>query len=322
MTTLRDPGDVIAMVPYILGFTPVDSMVMVALVGQRKRLGACLRLDLPYSAADGSAVARYLVGVASAHRFGTVLLVAFTPDEPRAAQVMQPLRRGLALGRIKVADALRADGTRWWSYTCHDPSCCSPDGTPYDPDSTRVAAEAVVAGLTRAPDRDSLRTRLEPRSERARLDTLRECATRAAAIKAGDAAAPCSRDVEALLRRHLAAPGEMPAADTATLLLAMQDFRLRDTAWAGLSRTDAAEQLELWRHVMCTAPDELLAPVGALAGFAAWLAGQGALAWHAVERVESVSPTYPMCVLLRGILDAAVSPDVWDQLPQRPGPGS
>jgi hypothetical protein len=29
-----------------------------------------------------------------------------------------------------------------------------------------------------------------------------------------------------------------------------------------------------------------------------------------------------MCVLLRGILDAAVSPDVWDQLPERPGPGS
>jgi hypothetical protein len=41
-----------------------------------------------------------------------------------------------------------------------------------------------------------------------------------------------------------------------------------------------------------------------------------------VERVESVSPSYPMCVLLRGILDAALSPDVWDELPERPGPGS
>jgi hypothetical protein len=310
------------MIPYVLGFTPVDSLVMVALVGRRKRFDACLRLDLPHSADDGSAVARYLVGVASAHRFATVLLVAFTPDELRAVQVMQPLRRGLALGRIKVADALRADGKRWWSYTCHDPACCSPDGTPYDPDSTRVAAEAVVAGLTRAPDRDSLRTRLEPLSAPARLDMLRECAARAAAIKAGDAALPGHRDVDALLRRHLAAPGEMPAADTVTLLLAMQDPLLRDAAWAGLSRTDAAEQLELWRQVMRTAPDELLAPVGALTGFAAWLAGQGALAWHAVERVESVSPGYPMCVLLRGILDATVSPDLWDQLPARPGPGS
>jgi Domain of unknown function (DUF4192) len=83
------------MVPYVLGFTPVDSLVMVALVGQRKRFDACLRLDLPHSAADGSAVARYLVGVASAHRFATVLLVAFTSDERRAVQVMQPLRRGV-----------------------------------------------------------------------------------------------------------------------------------------------------------------------------------------------------------------------------------
>jgi hypothetical protein len=310
------------MVPYVLGFTPIDSMVMVALVGQRKRLGACLRLDLPDSAADGTAVARYLVGVASAHRFGTVLLVAFTADERRAAQVVQPLRRGLAVGRIKVADALRADGERWWSYTCHDPTCCSPDGTPYDPDSTRVAAEAVVAGLTRAPDRDSLRTWLEPLSEPARLDVLRECAERAVAVKAGDATVPTSGEVGALLRRHSAAPGDMPAADAATLLLAMQDLRLRDAAWAGLSRTDADDQLEIWRHLVRTAPEELVAPVGALAGFAAWLAGQGALAWHAVDRVESVSPSYPMCVLLRTILDAAVSPDVWDQLPKRPRPGS
>jgi hypothetical protein len=319
---LRDPGDVIAMVPYVLGFTPVDSLVMVALVGQRKRLGACLRLDLPHSAADGSAVARYLVGVAVAHHFGTVLLVAFTADERRATAVMQPLRRGLAVGRIKVADALRADGQRWWSYTCHDPACCSPDGTPYDPDSTRVAAEAVVAGLTRAPDRDSLRTGLEPLSEQARLDALRECAARADAIKAGDVAFPRSEDVDALQRRHTAAPGEMPIGDAATLLLAMQDPLLRDAAWAGLSRTGATDQLELWRHVMRTAPDELLAPVGALTGFAAWLAGQGALAWHAVERVESVSPGDPMCVLLRGILGAAVSPEIWDRLPERPRPGS
>jgi hypothetical protein len=310
------------MVPYVLGFTPVDSMVMVALVGQRKRFGACLRLDLPYSAADGSAVARYLVGVAAAHRFGTVLLVAFTADERRAVQVVQPLRRGLAVGRIKVADALRADGQRWWSYTCHDPTCCSTDGTPYDPDSTRVAAEAVVAGLTRAPDRDSLRTRLEPLSEQARLEVLRECAERAAAVKAGDATFPSSGEVDALLRRHMAAPSDMPATDAASLLLAMQDLRLRDSAWAALSRTDADRQLELWLDVMRTAPDELVAPVGALAGFAAWLAGQGALAWHAVDRVESVSPGYPMGVLLRSILDTAVSPDVWDQLPERPRPGS
>jgi hypothetical protein len=309
------------MVPYVLGFTPVDSMVMVALVGQRKRFGACLRLDLPHSAADGSAVARYLAGVAAAHRFGTVLLVAFTADERRAAQVVQPLRRRLAVGRIKVADALRADGERWWSYTCHDPACCGPDGTPYDPDSTRVAAEAVVAGLTRAPDRDSLRKQLEPLSEPVRLDVLRECAARAAAVKAGDATFPSAGEVDALLRRHIAAPRDLPATDAAALLLAMQDLRLRDTAWAALSRTDADHQLELWRHVMRMAPDELVAPVGALAGFAAWLAGQGALAWHAIDRVESVSPGYPMCVLLRSILDAAVSPDVWDQLPERPRPG-
>jgi hypothetical protein len=322
ITTLRDPGDVVAMVPYVLGFTPVDSLVMVALVGQRKRFGACLRLDLPHDPSDGPAVARYLVSVAVAHRFRTVLLVAFTADAERASHVVSPLRRGLALRRIRVADALRADARRWWSYTCHDPACCSPDGTPYDADSSRVAAEAVVAGLTRAPDRDSLRACLEPLDEPARLATLRECAAITAAVKAGDRAFPHIADVDALSVQYATTPGEMSIHDAATLLLAVQDLTVRDAVWARLSRRNAAGQLELWRHVMRTAPDKLLGPAGALTGFAAWLDGQGALAWCAVERVDTVSPGYPMCLLLRSILDAAVSPEVWDRLPPPGAPGS
>jgi hypothetical protein len=235
---------------------------------------------------------------------------------------MHPLRRGLALRRIKVAEALRADGHRWWSYTCRDPSCCSPEGMPYDADSSRVAAEAVMAGLSRAADRDALRTGLEPLSGRARLDLAEECSRRAGASTTGVHPVPGVADLDRLLLRHRAAPAEMSLCDTATLLLAVQDDSVLDAAWAQLSRAGAGGDLRLWQHVMRNAPDELLPPVGALTGFAAWLDGQGALAWHAVERVEAVSPGYPMCVLLRDLLEAAVSPDVWNGLPVGRDPAS
>lgn len=310
------------MIPYVLGFTPADSLVLVALVGPRKQLGPCLRLDLPQSAEDGAAQAHFLVSVARAHHFSAVLLVAFTADSEWADQVMQPLRRGLALRRIKVVDALRADGRRWWSYTCHDVSCCSRSGTPYDTDSARVAAEAVLAGLNRAPNRDSLRTGLEPLREPVLRATAQECAEQAAAHAAGELPPPRLADLDRLMLRHRGAPGEMPVADTATLLLALQQVALRDAAWAKLSRSSAGGHLELWRHVMRAAPDALLAPPGALTGFAAWLAGQGALAWHAVDRVESVSPGYPMCRLLRSILGAAVSPVVWERMAVQGDPAS
>ncbi len=66
---------------------------------------------------------------------------------------------------------------------------------------------------------------------------------------------------------------------------------------------------------MQTAPDDLMAPAGALTGFAAWLDGQGASASHVVDRVELVSPGYSMCTLLRDILEATVNPDVWSGFP-------
>jgi hypothetical protein len=310
------------MMPYVLGFTPRDSLVMAALVGQRKRLGACLRVDLPHSAAEGSAQARYLVGVAGAHRFRAVLVVAFTGDARRAEQVVQPLRRGLALRRIAVADALRADGHRWWSYTCHDPGCCCRDGTAYDRDAARVTAEAVLAGLTRAPDRDALREAVAPAGEQVRAETALACAELSRGHACGELAFPEVVDVDRLLLRHLRAPASMPAADRATVLLALQEARHRDVAWLRLSRSNAGGQLELWRHLMRAAPDELLAPPGALTGFAAWLAGHGALAWHAVDRVEGVSPGYPLCRLLAAILGAAVGPDVWDSLAPRRAPAA
>jgi hypothetical protein len=312
-TTLKEPAEVIAMIPYLLGFTPADSLVVVALVGPRSRLGPCLRLDLPHSEGDGLAQARYLVDVLIAHRFAPVILVAFTADASRADAVVRPLRRGLAQHRVTVGEALRADGRRWWSYTCHNPACCSPEGTPYDAESSRVAAEAVRAGLTRAPDRESLRAGFEPVSDEARRVTAAACAEVRQARASQGLGAVGPDELERLLR-HRAAPGDMSPTDHASLLLAVQRAALRKAALARMNRVDAAADLELWRQVMRYAPDDLVAPAGALAGFAAWLDGQGPLAWIAVERVESVSPGYPMCRLLHHILSAAVSPDTWDEL--------
>jgi hypothetical protein len=114
----------------------------------------------------------------------------------------------------------------------------------------------------------------------------------------------------------------MSLADAATLVLGVQDPPVRDAALALMTRGNAAGHLEVWRHVMRDAPDDLLAPVGALTGFAAWLDGRGTLASHAVDRVESVSPGYPVCVQLRALLDGAVNPDLWNGGRADPDPAS
>ncbi len=315
MLALKEPADVVAMVPYLIGFTPVESLVVLALQGPRRRLGPCMRVDLADDRDGAEVQGRYLGDLIAAHGFSPVILVAYSVDAARADAVVQPLRRGLARRRVQVIEALRADGRRWWSYDCDDAECCSPRGSAYDAESSRVAAEAVLAGLHKAPDRDSLRVQFEPISRDAQVAVAEECDR----LRSADLAVTrVPRDVpelDRLVALHRARPTEMPVTDAAALLLAVQRTALRDAAWALMNRANAAEYFGLWRWVMQTAPDDLMAPAGALTGFAAWLDGQGASASHVVDRVELVSPGYSMCTLLRDILEATVNPDVWSGFP-------
>ncbi|MFC6344376.1 DUF4192 family protein, partial [Nocardioides hankookensis] len=46
--------------------------------------------------------------------------------------------------------------------------------------------------------------------------------------------------------------------------------------------------------------------------FAAWQAGQGALAWCAVDRCVDVDPGYSLAGLVAELLTRAVPPDTWE----------
>ena len=164
----------IAMIPYLFGFQPVESLVVVALEGPRKRFGPLLRIDLGGDPDVADPVlaelqAEQVVAITVKHALRRVLVVAFSRGRRRADPVVQRVLNGLAAAGVAVEDAFRADGTRWWSYLCRNPLCCSPDGAVYDVGTSRVAAEAVVSGLSFEPDRDALRALLTPaRGQRSR----------------------------------------------------------------------------------------------------------------------------------------------------------
>src|SRR3954452_25259701 len=44
---LTTPGDIVAAIPHLCGFTPTESLVAISLRGERKRIGLALRFDLP-----------------------------------------------------------------------------------------------------------------------------------------------------------------------------------------------------------------------------------------------------------------------------------
>jgi hypothetical protein len=170
-----DPGDLLAFLPYALGFHPTDSLVLVELRtqpggGSKLRVGPAARTDLPATpdpAAVAAATAFALDVITREARPGSrVLLAAYDPDAEtdagtdgvlvageRARATLEHAAVELTRAGLDLADQLVVADGRWRSLTCDGP-CCPPAGLPL-PVQGRVAAEAVARGLGAALDRDA-----------------------------------------------------------------------------------------------------------------------------------------------------------------------
>jgi hypothetical protein len=304
---LSGPGDIVSMIPYVLGFMPDDSLVLVALEGPNKRFGPVMRLDLAETTGEAAEQVDYLVALVDAHKLCDVVVVAYSDDARRSDRVVRPVLRRLRRSRASVTEALRADGHRWYSYTCHK-RCCPPSGVRYDADSSAPSAEAVFAGLTRAESRDALRAMFAPEPDavvariQAELQAIHADRVEGESTSMGEMA------------RMLAMGAHCQPRQLAILMDAAQDDNWIAFFLATMTRQFARESFELWRTVMRVAPDDQMAGPGALAAFAAWLNGNGVLASHAADRVEDVAPGHTLVALVRSLLDQTVPPYIWDDM--------
>ncbi len=316
--TVRSPADLIAAVPYLLGFHPADSIVVVALRGSRIVFAA--RGDL-FDDADSREPARHIAAVTAQQGADSATVIGYGPA-PLVTPAVDEVRAALGDAGLAVLDALRVTDERWWSYLCTEPECCPPEGTRYDPRASAVPAAAVFAGQVALPDRAALAAQVAPattpamrlaaeRAER-RLTDLLTAAPSAdllggRALRAAGVAA-----VRAARQRHKS--GERLSDDeVAWLCLLLTHLPVRDHAW---ERTDGRdEDVAFWTEVLRRAEPELIAAPGALLAFAAWRAGQGALAAVALERVLAEHPDYSLALLLDDLLRRGVPPARLDGWP-------
>src|SRR4051812_34821336 len=150
---LRQPADVLGAIPFLLGYHPEDSLVALGLSGRRYAFAA--RTDLPALGAPATHLhdqVEYLTGVMLRQSADGVLLVGYGSDA-RVRTLTDQLAPAYERLGFQVREVLRAADGRYWSYLCSNPTCCPPEGSPYDPRSSGVAAECTVAGRTALPDR-------------------------------------------------------------------------------------------------------------------------------------------------------------------------
>jgi hypothetical protein len=304
----RGPADLLALIPFQLGFHPAESAVTVFVRSGRVKMTA--RVDLPPPAAAAE-FARQLRGLARQHDIDELVLFAYSAQPGPARALLAGLLRALP-GRL-VRDALYVDGSRWWSLTC-DRACCPPEGTPYDVASHRLAAEAVYAGMTVRASRAELAATLDgpPEGEIARLVEL--AAEMRDDLKQLTEPRMAAARMEQAVRAAVADPDGLDDRTCAALAMLVADPHVRDLAWALISPDEAEQHVEVWLRVVNRVAPELSAAPLALLGMAGWISGHGALLNCCADRLRDQHPHYSMGRLLEEISDLAVSPSVWPRL--------
>jgi Domain of unknown function (DUF4192) len=300
--TLRSPEDLLAAAPVVLGFVPTDSAVMFTFDGP-----SCFhaRVDLPQDCDAVDACVDTLLAPCVRHDVGRVLFLLYTDDPRPAARVARRLVRAFRDAGIEVIDVLRADGRRWFPLLRSRRSV-PPSGMPYDVSAHPFATESVFRGRV---------------THRSRADLEATVASDPVAV-AGVAAAV--RDLTGpragaswlvgSVTGHVRAGSVPDDGEAARVLACLVDTQVRDAA-LGLLRRDTAEvHARFWGDLVRRAPEDLVAPAAAVLGFAAWVGGNGALAWCAVDRCLAVDSTYRMAHYLAQVLTHAVPPSVWEEV--------
>ncbi|WP_460461403.1 DUF4192 domain-containing protein, partial [Angustibacter peucedani] len=151
---LTSSSDLAAAVPYLLGFAPEQSVVVVSLRSPRERVGLVARADLPpddgpRADAVAEAVAQLVPPLVADRPASVVVLVhdelGWARDPAPHHDLVAALERGFAAHAVPVREALYVGADRVWSYRCEPGVCCPDDGT--DPGQVRsgVVADTFVA---------------------------------------------------------------------------------------------------------------------------------------------------------------------------------
>jgi len=255
-TTIRvsEPRELLAYMPYRLGFRPRESAVVMSLRGARGRLGLVARVDLADLAdpENGPLVASGLATHLWRDGAEQAMVVLYT-DDARAGAAWRP---EVVAAAVHALDAIEArvgpgqvwvvDADRYYNLDCSDEECCPARGWPLDElDSTQVSAQMVYTGASVAGHRGEL-AEVVPAAKSARYNVRRVAdrwAQRGVEARAKDRGAS---DRSASAAWHVAslrswgavvaavAAGERPAArDLGRVDAALRDSLLRDAVVLG-----------------------------------------------------------------------------------------
>ncbi|WP_411145068.1 DUF4192 domain-containing protein [Streptomyces sp. x-80] len=347
--TLRGPAELADALPYLMGFYPDDSIVLVALHGERGRFGGRVRLGIPTDTTQWPDVSDQLADclVTACQDRGTrpAGILVFLCQEPapgesgkdvkdRLRPLAQRLRTACGALDVPVLEALCLSNGRYWSYCCPDFRCCPVEGTPLVmPGTSVMAAAAAYAGMQVRGSLKEMEARLTPRTGPRAAEQEKALDAAAAAL----VPRMLRRDGADVVRRNtLDLAGTMihrfrqdtptgsnrardacddaliTDAEAAELILGLQDRTTRDRAAQWMEGPAAAPALRLWRALARRCPGGFAEHAVApltLTGWVSWATEDGPSARVALGRALSIDPDYLFAQLLHRAINDGLDPE-------------
>ena len=314
-TQLTTPHDLLAAVPFMVGYHPKNSLVAMAL--REEKVVMAMRVDFPdedLMATTSTTIATHLLREEATE----AIIVGYIPEEVGEVDPLATVREIITAQGVLVKECIEVQGDRFRSTLCVDIECCPPEGSPIPALSdSRVTAEQVAAGNPLPYlDLDEMKRSI------AALPIDKELTKAIRQIVEIDYeledVTPWQREganaINDLALDFSASGLSQNKALIALVLVRLLDLQVRDFAM-GLATESTSERLwDMWRWLLRTAPRGYVAPVAVIFAALSYERGDGALAQRALDRAFEDSPKYQMAKLLRRTFAAGWPPSAFTQM--------
>ena len=339
--SLRSPDAVIAAVPYLLGFMPSESLVIVWLSADQIRLTQ--RVDLP-SANFSVSLNEYCeaVAITTQNIFADEAIICVFSDEFRGeslpfTNLVTNLMVAIQRAHVGVVDALLIRTSiesgktewvqHWWSYLRNDDRLSRRGQLLDEHTASLVKSRFALEGVAVLPGRADLErifaadidagVRIEKLIEE-QNGVILKLATGTNREDSAEISATLAHwrevSIEAILRIVLATDvtDEVSDSDMARVIFCLGDIRVRDTLlWHLVQKDERVAALSVLTSALRAAPAGLVAPIATCTSICAWLTGDGARALVALDRGHVDDPEYPLAQLVAQGLAAGLPPSTW-----------
>lgn len=312
MSQIKSPEDLLSAVPFMVGYTPDRSVMILGI--KDEEVDFAMRTEFPDEEDLTPQAMMEMVKVIKQQKVDETVLVVYGPSLPSlddswkyAIMTGEFFQEVLKIAKLRVIDAMVVVNNRFKSLNCDDEDCCPEYGRPVpDIKESQIAVEQIVDGkpmpFASAAD---MRKFWE---ERIKDKNIRDVVVATMNIESNDERR-AAVDIYHKLLNEIEAGNEPDPILAGFFIKACKDLGIRDYLLGATTKDnrEAVKKLMMWLYRR--APRRYVAPLAVNIALLEYEDGNGAAANIILDIAEKDLPSYSMIPLLRNSFRGVLDPD-------------